>query len=387
MPEIEDRIESFLNRNKGMLSEINHDIHDHPELGFAEKRAAARLTDALKAQGFSVQKGVAGMETAFTATKEGGAKGPHLAFLAEYDALPELGHACGHNLIATVALAAGTALAEALEDFKGRISVMGTPAEEVLIDSGKIKMLEQGVFDDVDVALMAHPAHHTWLGDPFLAANKVLFSFKGRPAHAAGAPFQGINAFDAVQLTFTGMSFQRQQLRQDARVHWGDINVPAAMNVIPDFASATIGVRATDNEYTEELTQKAINCIKGAALMTGCEAAYEIIHGYQAIKVNPALDKMLAEYLTQSGIQAEEPFPYGRPGSTDLGNVSQKVPASHPLFKIADAAPHTAEFCTAAGTGEAFETALKVAKALALTGARCMLEPETLARVKESFQD
>ena len=386
MQEIEDRIDSFLNQNKELLGEINQDIHSHPELGFQEKRAAQRLTEALEAHGFSVERGVAGLETAFTAVKQGGEAGPHLAFLAEYDALPELGHACGHNLIATVGLAAGLALAQALGRFKGRISVMGTPAEEAMIGSGKIKMLEHGLFEDVDVALMAHPAHHTWLTDPFLSVNKVLFSFKGRPAHAAGAPYQGINAFDAVQLTFTGMSFMRQQMRQDARVHFGEVKVPAPINVIPEFASAAIGLRATDVEYTEELTKRAVDCIKGAALMTGCEAEYEVIRGYQAIKVNPALDEMIGEYLAQAGIRVEEPSPHGRPGSTDMGNVSQKVPSSHPMFKIADNAPHTSEFCAAAGTAEAFDTALKMAKALALTGARCLLEPETLARVKEDFQ-
>lgn len=384
MTDIRGPIETFMEDNRKLLKELNHYIHSNPELGFEEKKASIKLVEVLEGQGFSVSTGAASMETAFVASKGEGR--PHVAFLAEYDALPELGHACGHNLIATVAVAAGLALADALGDFEGKISIMGTPAEEVLINSGKMQMLEQGLFDDVDVVLMAHPAHHTWLGDPFLAAHKIQFSFKGRPAHAAGLPYQGINAYDAVQLTFTGLNFLRQQFRQDARVHWGEVHVPAAMNVIPEFASAVIGVRATDNEYTDELTEKAINCIKGAALMTGCEAEYEIIPGYQAVKSNRVLDKITAGHLARFGIEIEEPSPYGRPGSTDLGNVSQKIPSIHPLFKIADAAPHTVEFCAAAGTDEAFGVALTMAKALALTGAECLLEPETLAQVKEEFK-
>ena len=386
MTDLAGSIQTYMEDNRGLLKELSLYLHSNPELGFEERKAEAKMSELLAAQGFDVTRGAGGMETAFTATRGFGQGGPHLAFLAEYDALPELGHACGHNLIALVAAAAGLALCESLQGFQGRVSIFGTPAEEVLINSGKMQMIEQGLFDDVDLVLMAHPAHHTWIADPFLAANKIVFSFKGRPAHAAGAPYQGVNAYDAVQLTFTGLNFLRQQFRQDARVHWGAVNVPAAMNVIPDFASATIGVRATDNDYTAELTQKAVNCIKGAALMTGCEAEYEIVPGYQAIKINRPLVGLLEERLTELGIEIEPPSPYGQAGSTDLGNVSQVVPAAHPLYKIADAAPHTVEFCQAAATEEAFETSLKVAQALALTGADCLLDPEKMARVKAAFK-
>ena len=386
MPEIKQRISQCLSELKGQIIDTGRYIFERPETALEEHQAAARLVEVLREHGFEVTEKAGGLETAFIASKKGGGDGPHVAFLAEYDALPGLGHACGHNLIASCALAAGLALAKALPDFKGVISVFGTPAEESVAGSGKMAMLEAGCFEGVDLCLMAHPGQSTWLGMPFLGVNHIKFSFKGAPAHAAGAPYQGVNAYDAVQLTFTGMSFLRQQLRQDARVHWGAVQVPSAINVIPDFASAEIGVRATDNAYTEYLTQKALDCIKGAALMTGCEADYQVIQAYQAIKVNQTILGLVERELEEMGVTADPANPYGQPGSTDLGNVSQKVPAIHPLYKITGrGAPHTEEFRAAANTDEAYEATLKMASALAKAAAQIVLDEKLLARVKQEF--
>ena len=386
MQDVKAAIDRHIEQMKDLMIETGNYIFDNPELPLEEYKSAARLVEVLKQNGFNVQEKAGGVETAFIASRKNGQQGPHVAFLSEYDALPGLGHACGHNLIAICGLAAGLALANALPGFEGTISVIGTPAEESPVKSGKIKMLEAGCFDDVDMVLMAHPCNATWLGEPFLAANHIDFSFKGVPAHSAGAPYQGVNAYDAVQLTFTGLNFLRQQMRQDARVHWGEVNVPAAMNVIPEFASAVIGVRATDNEYTGELTQKAINCIKGAAVMTGCEPDYHVTYGYQAVKVNRTMLDLVEAELKELGIEADPPNPYGQPGSTDLGNVSQKVPAVHPLYAITDqAAPHTVEFCGFAGTAEAYDITLKMASALAKAAARIVGDPDILRQVKEEF--
>ena len=387
MQNIRSEIDRCLDEIKDEVLDVERYIYKNPELQLEEYKAAAKLVDVLSRHGFKVQEKAGGVDTAFIASKSGGQDHPHVAFLAEYDALPGLGHACGHNLIAACGLAAGLALSKAWPDFPGTISVIGTPAEESPVKSGKIKMLKAGCFEGIDMALMAHPCNATWLGEPFLAANHISFSFKGFPAHAAGGPYQGINAYDAVQLTFTGMNYLRQQLRQDARVHWGEVNVPSAMNVIPEFASAVMGVRATDNAYTEELTQKALNCIKGAALMTGCEADYTVTHGYEAIKVNRVMLELVAEELAELGISADPPNAHGQPGSTDLGNVSQKLPAVHPLYKITgEAAPHTVEFCAAAGTQEAFEATMKMASALAKAAARIVEDPQMLQRIKEEFK-
>jgi amidohydrolase len=387
MNQFDEKIDRQIESIKDEMFAVARFIHAHPEPPLEEYDSAAKLSEVLKQHGFSLTEKAGGLDTAFIATKDSGQPGPHVAFLCEYDALPGLGHACGHNLIAICGLAAGLALDKALPDLPGKISVYGTPAEESPVKSGKIKMLKAGCFEGVDMAFMAHPSNANRLGQSFLAANHIAFSFQGLPAHAAGSPHKGVNAYDAVQLTFAGLSYLRQQLRQDARVHWGEVHVPAAMNVIPEFASAVLGVRATDNEYTEELTEKAVNCIKGAALMTGCEADYTVTHGYEAIKINHTMLDLVAKGFEQAGLVPDPPNPFGQGGSTDLGNLSQKVPAVHPMYKVYEGpAPHTEEFCEISKTDEAMEISLKVGGALAKAAAAIMLDPDKMRQVKEEFE-
>jgi amidohydrolase len=330
---------------------------------------------------------VASVETAFQATICIGAERPHIAILAEYDALPDLGHACGHNLIATAAVGAGLAMGQVMPSIKGRISVIGTPAEEVLSDSGKMRLVAAGIFKDVDAAMIVHPHSKTWLDRPFLAVDEVSVRFSGKSSHAASAPHLGINAYDALQLTFIGLSFLRQQLRQDARIHWGDLEIRGAKNVIPDASSATINVRALDDKYTKEVREKVINCIKGAELMTGCSANCEICEGYRAMKYNRRLNALFGENLHCLGVSVDKLPQHGQAGSTDMGNVSQVVPSIHPFFKTKDAVvPHTVEFCEAANTAAAFEATLNAAKAMAMTAAALLANPETIEQVREEFE-
>jgi len=387
MPEFASQIAASLEELKEELREVCRFIYEHPEVGFEERDSSARLAQVLKEHGFEVRQPVAETETAFVASRSSGDERPHLAFLAEYDALPDLGHGCGHNLIATAALGAGLALARLLPEIGGTVSVMGTPAEELLTDSGKRRMIRAGLFEGLDAVLMAHPHTKNLISSPFLAINEVSVRFLGKSAHAAAMPHLGVNAYDAVHLTLTGLSLLRQQLRSDARVHWGDIKVSGAKNVIPDLASVVINVRASDDEYTEELTRKAVNCVKGAALMTGCQAEYDAHQGYKAVRSNRVLEEVLAANMGRLGVKLDEPTRYGGSGSTDLGDVSQVVPAIHPMFKITrPMALHSPEFCRASGQDKAFEAALTMAKALAMTGAMCLSEPEVLRRVREDFE-
>ena len=387
MQGMQEKIHARLSGLKAELAAVSRYIHDNPEIGLAERKAAAKLVAVLKSHGFSVKHPVGDTETAFQATLSGEADTPHIAILAEYDALPNIGHACGHNLIATAALGAGLALMDILPDLKGRVSVIGTPAEEILTGSGKMRLVDAGIFDDVDVAMMVHPHCHTWIDKPFLGVDELSVTFKGKPAHAASSPHFGVNACDALQLTLTGINFLRQQVRQDARIHWGNFDIGGAVNVIPDVSSATICVRASDDAYTKALTARVIDCIEGAARMTGCRTEYGVSEGYRAMKYNASLNGIYRKALDRLGVPVDELPPHGRAGSNDMGNVSQVVPALHPFFKIHDeAVPHTVEFREAAQTDRALEAALAAAEAMAVTAMELITQPDQVAAAKAEFE-
>ena len=388
MDELKSIIAESLKRNRDQLWDLNLFIHRNPEIAYEELKASARVAEFIAQQGFDVQHPAAGMETALIATK--GNDGPRLAFLAEYDALPQIGHGCGHNLIAVSAVAAAIALVDALsasDSAGGTIMLLGTPAEELLVDSGKMRFIDAGVFEGVDATFSAHPYHRTKSTNSSLAYNEVTVRFRGQSAHAAADPFHGRNAYDALQLSFVGLSFLRQQLRPDARVHWGEIEVGGAKNIIPDNAAAKIGCRARDNEYCDDLARKIIDCAKGAALMTSCEMDYIFQPGFQTLKENSALEKLYEANLIRLGVNIDGPDPIDSPGSADVGNVSQVTPTIQPCFKITEgAAMHSPQFCRAAGTVEAFDAAMTSAQALAMTAADLLVDPKALSRIRRDFQ-
>ena len=387
MREIKTKIQQHMSEVRDQLQEVNRFIFKHPEVGFREKESSRKLIEVLKKHGFQVVNPLGGMETAFSATFPSEVERPHIAFLAEYDALPEIGHACGHNLIATAALGASLVMARIIPSLTGKVSVIGTPAEEVLTDSGKMRLLAAGVFDDIDVAMIVHPHSQTWLDKPFLSIDEVSVHFTGKSSHAASSPHLGINAYDAVQLTFIGLSFLRQQLRQDARIHWGDLKIGGAKNVIPDRSSATISVRASTDEYTQAMREKVINCIKGASLMTGCGVTYETFQGFRAMKYNRILNGVFAENMRRLSVTIDELPQYGMAGSTDMGNVSRVVPSLHPFFKIGDqAVPHTVEFREAVITEGAFQATLIAAQAMVLTAVDLLTDPVLLPKVRKEFE-
>jgi amidohydrolase len=370
------------------LIRISDAIHARPELGFEEFEAAALLTAALEEGGFALQRGVAGMETAFLATGRGQDGGPTVAFLAEYDALRGLGHACGHNIIGTAAVGAGLATKAVLPELAGTIWVVGTPAEEG--GGGKVIMVDAGVFDGVDAAIMMHPAGQNLLGRLALTAYPVRLEFFGKAAHAAAKPEEGINALDALLLTFAGINALRQHLRDDVRIHGIITHGGQAANIVPDHTEAEFLIRAADTPYATEVLEKVRACAEGAALATGARLTFELSGPrYDARWPNPTLVNLFKDNLVSLGLDVELATGNEPMGSSDIGNVSQVVPAIHAYIAIAprEIGGHTIEFREAAASPAGHAGLLNSAKAMAMTAVDLLFDPEKVAQAWKGFQE
>jgi amidohydrolase len=336
------------------LIALSHDIHAHPEIRFEEHHASAALIAALRDGGFEVTAPAGGLATAFVATRRGRAPGATVAILCEYDALEGLGHACGHNVIATMGAGGGLALAPLMDDLPGELRVIGCPGEEG--GGGKVYLLDAGVFDGVDAALIIHPLARDLQGGPALARVGWNVTFHGRPAHAAAAPHLGVNALDAVRLALAGIDAMRQQLTPDVRIHAIVTHGGDATNVIPERASLRIFLRCADRDYLyDTLVPRGRAIMEGAALMTGCSVAVsDTGPAYEPMRTNAALAQRYAELAAALGRHAAPPDVREGAGSTDMGNVSQRVPSLHAYIAIDDVAqPHTAAFREAARSARA----------------------------------
>lgn len=383
MDALKDQIAAAVDRLAGDLERLSHRIHDNPELGYQEVKAAAWLGEFLAAQGFVLEHGVAGVATAFRASIETG-DGPTIAILCEYDALPGIGHACGHNAIAAAGAGAGAGLAAVKASLpKGRIQVIGTPAEEG--GGGKVRLIQGGLFKRVDAAMMCH-GWDKWIAhQDLLGIVRVGFEFTGKAAHAAADPWEGVNALDAVIQTFNNVSMLRQQVRADARIHGIVTSGGAAPNIIPEFAAASFYVRAASLDYMWALQKRVIACAEGAAKATGCTLKIiERDDAYEPMRRNLALLDAWRVNTTRLGLP-EAPEIRDRLGSSDVGNVSQIVPTIQPLMKIApEGTPiHSRAFETAAVGPLACEGMIAAAKAMAMTALDLIADPDLLARVKQ----
>ena len=344
----------------------------------------------LSQAGIPVEMGTAGMATAFKAELNGSHGGrPRVAILAEYDALPGLGHGCGHNLIGTSAIGAGLALREVLPELDGSVWLLGTPAEESAAPNagGKVHMVKGGVFDEVDAAIMFHPATETTItGDRSLAARGFEFYFRGKAAHAAGMPEEGINALDAVVQMYNAVSMLRQQVRSDVRIHGIILSGGAAANIIPDYAAIRYRTRADDADYLAEVVQRVVVCAEGAAQATGCQLEWkEYMPGYENTLPNGVVMELMLNNLRSLGLDvATERKRKGR-GSTDFGNVSRRVPGVEARIAITedwDVPGHSIEFREAARSDRGRQAMLYAAKGLAMTAIDLLADPETLRRAK-----
>jgi len=367
------------------LWELALKIHDNPELAFEEHKAARWLAEALEEGGFKVELPYGGLETAFRAEHPAAAEGPAVAILAEYDALPELGHACGHNLIATIAVGAALGLAPFKADLPGKLIVLGTPAEEG--GAGKILLIQAGAFRDVDVAMMVHPADRTLVERGSLAITEVEIEFKGKAAHASSEPEKGINALDAVIQTFNALNALRQHIKDGARIHGIITDGGQKPNIVPEHAAALFYVRAADNAYRDELVEKLRRCAEGAALATGAELTFKKVgHEYKAMRPNHHLAQAFRRNIEALGYPVEEPK--GGMGSTDMGDVSWEVPAIHPYIRITegDVPGHSREFAQAARSERAKAALLAAAKAVAATCIDLWTDPELYRAIREEFE-
>jgi amidohydrolase len=379
------RIRTAVDGLRGQLLATSHDIHANPELLFKEHRASARLADELERGGLRVTRGVGGLATAFRAELDGGEPGPTLAILAEYDALPGIGHACGHNIIATSALGSGLALARSGQRFPGRVLIIGTPAEEG--GGGKILLAQAGVFDDVDVSFMLHPSRSDMVRRSSLASSRVELVFHGKASHAAGAPDLGINALEAVIQTFVGVNARRLQMRADARVHGIITHGGDAVNVIPARASARFSVRARDRAYQRQLIAMLRQAAEAGATSTGARLEWAETRGYDNTVPNPTIADVMARNMAVIGRAVIEPVPNERMGSTDMGDISQILPAIHAYVAIVpeSIANHTVEFATAAASPAGDAAVLDGAVMLAMTAAELLAQPALVAQAKADF--
>ncbi|KAL2081966.1 hypothetical protein ACEWY4_021784 [Coilia grayii] len=375
--------------------QVSQDIWNCPELAYEEKKAHDRLVGFFNEDKAWTVDGHYKLDTAFRATwghpgiKCEGAE-IHIGFLCEYDALPGMGHACGHNLIAEVGVAAATGLKRLLETLSDcprvKITVLGTPAEEA--GGGKVDMVEMGAFDGLDVVFMAHPSQEDATYLPIVAEHDVVVKYHGRAAHAAAYPWEGINALDAAVLAYNNLSVLRQQLKPDWRVHGVIRHGGVKPNIIPDFTELEFYLRTPSRRELPAIRAKAERCFRAAAMATGCEV--EVIFSknefHDLLRI-PTLERLFEQNGKALGMEFITDIS-GSDGSTDFGNVSYVVPGIHPNFYIgSEALNHTKEYTVAAGSETAQFYTLRTAKALAMTALDLLFCPELMQRVKTEFSE
>lgn len=349
------------------LCEISDYIYENPELGNKEYKAVEVLTNFLKEHNFEIEKELLGIETAFKATYDSKKEGPTIGYLCEYDALPLIGHGCGHNMIGAMSAGAGVILSKVIDKVGGRIIVYGTPAEET--NGAKVILAEEGVFDELDVAMMVHPAEITAKSGTSMALYPLQFTYKGKTAHAAACPQDGINALNSVIQLFNGIDALRQHVTPDVRMHGIITNGGVAANIVPDEATAQFYFRADKKETLDELLVKVKQIANGAALMTGATlemTRYELPN--DNLVTNENLSQAFTENLKALGIT--DIYESRQSGSSDIGNVSHKTATIHPYIGISNCSvtSHSVEMAKATTTKLGHERLLIGALALAYTG-------------------
>ena len=382
--ELKSRVVSEIENRRDELKELSLRIHANPEIAFQEEKASTWLSDYLREKGFSVEKGVCGLATAFQAAYGKGK--PVIALLAEYDALPKLGHACGHNIIATSAVGAGIAAKLAVDELGGTVQVMGTPGEES--GGGKVYMVKGGAFKGVDAAMMIHPAGLNTATTKFLALQTLKVEFFGKPAHAAARPEAGINALEAMLMSYAGINSLRQHIRDSARVHGIITDGGEAPNIVPAHTAGHFIVRAADDSYLEKLKVRVLDCFIGAATATGAKLKYKWGETrYAPLRNNFVLARVFRNNLQSLGRRVHLVDPRIGIGSSDIGNVSQVVPSIHPLIAIdtAKAVTHSPQFAEKASSEAGMRGLFDAAKALAMTVVDLLADPTILDRARKEF--
>ena len=369
------------------LLALSHAIHGEPELALEEFKAAKRLSDAVESHGIAVQREAFGLKTGYAAQfgKDGG---PNIAILSEYDALPGIGHACGHNIIATSGYGAAIALSKLNGRLPGRVRYLGTPAEERY--GGKEIMARQGAFDGTDAAMMIHPSNQNLITMPCIAISDVEAIFHGRSAHASAMPYRGLNALDAVVTAYQAIAQLRQHIRNTDRIHGIITEGGLAPNIVPERAACRFYVRAVDAHELAPLKARVQKCLEAGALATGC--TLETRWGdtdYLDMKTNWPMAEMYEKNTVRLGREffPVRDLPPGYAGSTDMGNISHRVPSIHPMLGVAPAGViiHNAEFARYAASPSGDAGVIDGAKSLAMTALDLMADAGKLAAARADF--
>jgi amidohydrolase len=384
-PELAASIDRAVDAHTDELVALSRRIHEHPELRFEEHNASAWLADFVASCGHSVERGVAALPTAFRA--RAGQGGPRVAILAEYDALPGVGHACGHNLIAAGAVGAFVAAASVAEAAVGEVVLLGTPAEEG--GGGKITMIKAGVFDGLDAAMMFHPFDRDLLAHTALASLWLTFEYRGTPSHAAIAPHAGRSALTACLDTFRLVDGQRVHFRDGVRVHGFVTDGGQAVNIVPERAACEFSVRALDGPELERVRAIVERCARAAAMASDVQMETRVREGYRDMVNNMALARRFGRHLEALGRTPRERDDTVGAGSTDMGDVSHVVPAIHPWLAIVDegaALCHEHRFAAAAATDRGGQAAIVAAKALARTAVEVLVDADLRAAVSAEWR-
>ncbi|MFZ4721193.1 MAG: M20 family metallopeptidase [Ilumatobacteraceae bacterium] len=378
-----DRVDALAPR----LVHVSRAIHANPELNYEERYAHQLLTDLLEDQGITPVRGAYGIETAFDSSV--GSDGPTVAVLCEYDALPGIGHACGHNVIATAGLGAGLAAAAVAEAAGGRLRIMGTPAEEG--GGGKVKMARAGAFDGIDAAMMVHPADDDLIRMDCIAIQELEVEYHGKAAHAAAAPWEGRNALDAAVLGYMNVAALRQHIRTNERIHGIFTHGGDKPNIVPSRAAMDWYIRSGTIESLQPLTQRVYTCLESAATACGCT----MDHRWAGERYAEMVDNgpMVAAYVRNAarvGRTVRDPAETGRPvvGSTDMGNVSYLVPSIHPMIQVAPTGVpiHTPDFAAHAGSPAGDQAVVDGAKIMAMTVVDLWTSSQLMTDVKAQFE-
>lgn len=386
---MKDKIMKLIENYEKEFIDISQYIYENPELGFEEYKSSKAHIDLLKKHNFQVEENYLGFDTAFKAVYQGKKSGPNIAYLVEYDALPDIGHGCGHNLLGTTSSAAGIVLRYLVDEIGGNVYVFGTPAEET---SGvKVDMVEEGSFDNIDIAMMAHPNHGNRKSGGSMDLYPVEFIFTGKSSHAAAAPERGINALDACIQTFNNINALREHIRETSRIHGIITEGGLAANIVPERAVAQFYIRTPEVGYIDELKEKVINCAKAAALATGAKLELNNFEKpYRALVTNKTLSDLYDEKLRSLGV--EDIQESDSTGSLDMGNVSQVCPSIHPYFDIIGpgkkrVASHTKEFADSTLKGPAHDGMKKAIYALVASALDVIVDKDLLKQIKDEFQN
>lgn len=379
-------IQNEIDLMKNELLELCENIHKNPELSFIEYKASRWIIDMLKEHGFEVSEKIGGLDTAFKARFKGQKAGPTVAFLAEYDALPEIGHGCGHNIIAACSVGAAIGLSKVMKDLEGEVLLIGTPAEEG--GGGKIILLEEGEFDDVEYALMIHPtSHRSIIGRGGLAASKVTVEFEGKAAHSS-APEDGINALSAIISVFNGIDTLRPTFDMKSNINGIITKGGDAANIIPEYASCDFSVRAKTLAELKSLVEKIKQVVRAAEVLTGAEASIDIGKMYAERYPNMVMAEAFKRNMKLLGEEMSYPDPDKKVGSSDIGNVTLRIPAIHSYLAITNENinSHSTEFTQYADSPRAREIVIKGAKGLAMTGYDILKNKALKEEIKREFE-